>query len=210
MTATHPKITASGLHRVCPMCGEMMQSGRCPECSPSEPARAYGERRTQRLSGAAPVVAAVVDARRTTGEWVTEAEEPEPQTRRAHPTLVRTALAEAEERARDRAQRAEFVTRVASDTQPHYRPRSGRLRAVTPLPPEPAAEMPTASAPEPLPVTRSEPPPAAPVAQRAAPLATAFAYADLDDEPVIENRRARYFWIGLAAAVAVMLVLAAM
>lgn len=230
MTATHPKITATGLHRVCPMCGELLQSGRCPECSPIEPARSYSDRLTQPLVGAPPAISVVVDVRRTTGEWVAEAEEREPQTRRAHPTLVRTALAEAEERARDRAQRSEFVTRVASDTRPHYRPKSGRLRAVTPLPPEP-----TVAPPEPEPAaplvhisralaaanTTPEPgvtqrvpdlsvalPPRTVEARAVTPMNERPAYAEFDDVAP-DNGRARLFWVGLAVAVGGMLVAAA-
>lgn len=232
MTATNPKINATGLHRVCPMCGEALQSGRCPECSPIEPARSYSDRLTQPLVGAPPAISVVVDVRRTTGEWVAEADEREPQTRRAHPTLVRTALAEAEERARDRAQRSEFVTRVASDTQPHYRPKSGRLRAVTPLPPEPTlappepepvsaaslvqisrALAPANTTPDPA-VTQRVPevavvaPPRTLEARPVTPMHDRPAYAELDDVAP-ENGRARLFWVGLAVAVGAMLVAAA-
>lgn len=213
-----------------------MSSGRCLECTPIEPARAYSDRLTQPLTGAPPAIAAVVDVRRTTGEWVTEPDERDPQTRRAHPTLVRTALAEAEERARDRAARSEFVTRVASDTQPHYRPKTGRLRAVTPLPPAPVGkDEPDPSLPPSVqfssaiaPIAANETPAPNPARELAAVVpATEIPVlfetpSRLASQPVTreslrpmelpdvepESRRAHVFWIGLAVAVGLMLVAA--
>ena|GEM_PF-6362259 len=141
MTATFPKMTTAPHHRLCPACGELLVSSRCPECAPIEPARPYSERITQPVSGAsgAMSMASTVDVRRATGEWVTGPDDREPQTRRAHPTLVRTALAEAEERALDKIARSALVTHVAATTRPRFgSPTSPRLRPVTPLPPAPA------------------------------------------------------------------------
>jgi len=136
MTATFPKQATP--HRLCPACGEFMVASRCPECAPSEPARPYSERVTQPFTGAPGAIGmAVADARRATSEWVTGPDDRDPQTRRAHPTLVRSALAEAEERARDTVARSALVTHVATTTRPRHGSTSPRLRTVTPLPPAP-------------------------------------------------------------------------
>ena len=137
VTATFQK-TASAPHRVCPTCGELLVSSRCPECVPIEPARSYSDRVTQQITGAALAGQTnAVDGRRATGEWVTGPDEREPQTRRAHPTLVRSALAEAEERSRDKVARSALVTRVQTQTKPRQGQTAPRLRPVTPLPPAP-------------------------------------------------------------------------
>lgn len=151
MTATFPKMSTAPHHRLCPACGELLVSSRCPECAPIEPARPYSERITQPISGALgamSMAASTVDVRRATGEWVTGPDDREPQTRRAHPTLVRSALAEAEERALDKIARSALVTHVATTTRPRFgSPTAPRLRPVTPLPPPPEAEHVIESAP---------------------------------------------------------------
>ena len=137
MTATFQKTT-SAPHRVCPTCGELLVSSRCPECAPIEPARSYSERVTQQITGAALAGQTNADdVRRATGEWVNGPDDREQQTRRAHPTLVRSALAEAEERARDKIERSALVTRVQAQTKPRQGSTAPRLRPVTPLPPAP-------------------------------------------------------------------------
>jgi hypothetical protein len=107
------QTSPGALIRLCPACGDPLVNGRCPECAPAAPARAYGEssgRKTAifasslKSSNAAPAASAV-DSRRASAEWVTQADDADPQTRKAHPTLVRTALNEAGELARARLKR---------------------------------------------------------------------------------------------------------
>ncbi len=105
--------SAGALIRLCPACGDPLVNGRCPECAPAAPARAYGEssgRKTAifasslKSTNASPAASAV-DSRRASAEWVTPADDADPQTRKAHPTQVRTALNEAGELARARLKR---------------------------------------------------------------------------------------------------------
>lgn len=215
MFATHPKVATA--ERLCSSCGSPLVGTRCPECSPIEPARAYHERVTQ------PVGAGSVDGRRANGEWMTAPDERDPQTRRAHPTLVRAALDEAEERARDRLARVALVT-PSEAARPRVSSTAPRLRPVTPLPPEPLpdpdapptvivvksvmAEAPVEVVPPPAPCPAIvEPPPPAPVTMsRALPEAGLEASPELADP---SHRRAAFFWLGLAAVTAVVLVIAA-
>ena len=107
------KPSSGALVRLCPACGDLLVNGRCPECAPAAPARAYGESSGRKTAifaasfkSASPAPnASAVDSRRASAEWVMQADEAEPQTRKAHPTLVRTALNEAGELARARLSR---------------------------------------------------------------------------------------------------------
>jgi len=227
MFATHPKVATA--ERLCSSCGASLIGTRCPECSPVEPARAYHERVTQ------PVVAGSFDSRRATGEWMTAPEERDPQTRKAHPTLVRAALDEAEERARDRLARVALVPLVSTTPPPlpdAARPRSTapRLRPVTPLPPDPDAppsvivvKSMMAAVPSAAPSIESPVPPSAPpsVVSAHAPVAvSAVAEAaprgssdapvegSPDDDP--SRRRVLFFWLGLVATTVAVLAVAAL
>ncbi len=239
MTATFMRTTAT--HRLCPACGELLVSSRCPECAPIEPARPYSERITQPVNAAngaagagSLAVANAVDVRRATSEWVTGPEDRDPQTRRAHPTLVRTALAEAEERARDTMSRSALVTHVESTTRPRFGSTASRLRRVTPLPPSPSesseaaaeesviaaasiapaivADLPSIQAFEP---PANEPQAVSPVPLAAASPRTPDQYLPTPQpffetsEPEPENRRATLFWLTLFGGAAILLVLAA-
>lgn len=220
MTAITSKSAAP--ERVCPTCGELLQASRCPECAPIEPARSYAERVTQPLNGApgalGNALAHVVDVRRATGEWVTRPDELEPQTRRAHPTLVRSALAEAEARAKDKVARAALLPAIQSTGT---RPRIGtttapRLRSVTPLPPPPEDEPPPVLADSTVEEAASvEAPRVAEAAPRISPVVSepvlALATVSTFDEPADEpDRRARLFWFALAGGVALVFIFAAL
>jgi len=109
----HESQPSSALVRLCPACGDPLVNGRCPECAPAAPARAYGESSGRKTaifasslkSGNPAPAASAVDSRRASAEWVTPADDADPQTRKAHPTQVRTALNEAGELARARLKR---------------------------------------------------------------------------------------------------------
>jgi hypothetical protein len=126
MTAFGRDSVSPRASRLCPECGEALVAGRCPECSPSLPARSYDERVAQ------PSGLGAIDARRARSEWVTGPEERDPNTRRAHPTMVRAALAEAEVRARDSLAR-KVVAMVPAVVERRRRTTAPRVRVVTPI-----------------------------------------------------------------------------
>jgi len=187
------------------------------------------------LTGAPPAIAMAVngvDMRRATGEWVTGPVDHEPMTRRAHPTLVRTALAEAEERARDKLARSALVTHVATVTRPKHRSTAQRLRAVTPLPPEVVgADAAAASEAESLRIAELDAretqvmPPLVPALARVdsrplsrtspetrdrlRPSVTFDEHDDYEAE-LAEKRRGRIFLIALIGALSLMLLYAAL
>ena len=94
--------------QICPTCGTKLVAGDCVECDrpratarglkhQAVPARAYGE-------AAGRALEPVKDMRRASGEWLTQSTDDAPITRRAHPGQVRTALAEAELKAQQKAE----------------------------------------------------------------------------------------------------------
>lgn len=164
----------------CPTCGAKLLGGDCVECD-----------RPRSMRGAKIKVATVrgyeqpadeakepgVDARRASSEWLTQPTDEAPSTRKAHPTQVRQALAEAEEKAR---QSAEIRIASLKVSRPTTRPRAGRpesrkstsprVKATTPVPevaPEVHVEPVAAAAPGPAPVSSEASPRAEPIPEPA-------------------------------------------
>ena len=80
--------------RICPACGDVLVAGFCPACAPP-PARSYAERGSRTTAifsagGRAPITPSPVDSRRAASEWIVGPEELDPQTRKAHPSQLRT------------------------------------------------------------------------------------------------------------------------
>lgn len=230
MSATYPKLTAPD--RICPTCGELLFASRCPECSPIEPARAYGDRVTQPMphdASAISVGIAPARARHRTGEWILDAETEEPHTRRAHPIMVRAALAEAEERARDRIARTALVPSIATRTRMRTKSvtTAPQMRRATPPPlPHDALRQPSRPAAE---HKSGEPQVASMVAAPSAPMTSAITKRGVtrplepapqlaslphidtsgafDPPESVPNRRVTMFWLALlATALALVLI----
>jgi len=143
--------------QLCPSCGSKLVAGDCVECDrpratarglkhQAAPARAYGE-----IAGR--LTEPVPDVRRASGEWLNKPTDDAPATRRAHPGQVRTAIAEAELKARQKAEnqaarssvtqsamaavRSETADRDKNSDGSARRSTAPRVRALTPIPPAP-------------------------------------------------------------------------